>query len=76
MDPHGNIYELTDEQRAAMNNEQDAAEQILSEKIVALREDVARLDGYLRGREEEKLVREAKGKGANRDLSKFGGSPA
>lgn len=41
MDTHGNIYELTGEQRAKLLGE-------LSEESAQLREDTGRLDGYRR----------------------------
>ena len=52
MDKYGHIYALTDEEReAAMKSLHEVAEDE-AEKVAALREDVARLDGYLKARAE------------------------
>lgn len=50
MDPNGHIYMLTDDDREALR--QPFAEAVDAEKVVELREDVSRLDGYLRARAE------------------------
>ena len=67
MDAGGNIYELDSEQKAWIGGD------ALTEKQVAqVREDVARLDGFLKGRAEsdrrahERLVHDSKKEGTYR----------
>lgn len=63
MDPNGHIYELTEEDRQALLGEPT---KIADEEIAALKEDVARMEGYLKGRADSD--RPKRGKGANKDL--------
>lgn len=65
MDPHGHIYELSTDELAVLDENQPV--RIDETSLVALREDVARLDGYLRGRADSD--RPKRGKGANKDLA-------
>ena len=63
MDAGGNIYELTDEQRAVLDG--TVADGLTDEQVSTLKQDVARLDGFMRGRAEsdrgahEKLVHDS-----------------
>lgn len=68
MDPRGNIYELTDAERLTLDEiRTGGTEKIDQEKVAQLREDVARLDGYLKGRADSDAPK--RGKGANKDLA-------
>jgi len=64
MDPNGHIYEITDEEMAALRDE--CATEIPAEQIEQMKQDVARLEGYLKGRADSD--RPKRGKGANKDL--------
>lgn len=66
MDSSGDIYELSDEQKKILSGEEVI--DISNEEIIETKEDVARLDGFLRGRAEgsksrrhEKLVHDSSG---------------
>ncbi len=52
MNTEHRIYELTDAQRRAIEGERadDQGDGYDEEQVTRLREDVARLDGYLKGR--------------------------
>jgi hypothetical protein len=70
MDKEGLIYELTEEQKAYLKplayvNE---SQPVITEKILEAHEDVARLDGYLRGRADSDRSKRG-GKGNNSDLA-------
>ena len=52
MDKYGHIYELTAEEQAAALKDLREVTEAEQEKVAALREDVARLDGYLKARAE------------------------
>lgn len=78
MDRHGHIYALTDEERKKLDEQFPTYElapggkvyEMTAEekaKMDELREDAARLDGYLRGRADSD--RPKRGPGANRDLA-------
>ena len=67
MDPHGHIYELTEEEIVAANGQPFTGEPIDPSKLSEIREDMARLDGYLKGRADSD--RPKRGKGANKDLA-------
>lgn len=64
MDPNGHIYELTKEEQERLKKPR-GYDQTSHEAEV--REDVARLEGYLKGRAEGDISK--RGKGANKDLS-------
>lgn len=70
MDVSGRIYELSDEQLDYLNGGASIHERFERAKdaVVETFADVARLDGYLRGRSDEAR----RGAGVNRDLSKCG----
>lgn len=63
MDPNGHIYELTEEDKQALLGEPTP---ISEEDVAGLKQDVARLEGYLKGRADSD--RPKRGKGANKDL--------
>ncbi len=71
MDPNGHIYELTDAEKlaafAAVEESVEETETISKEQIQQLREDVARMHGYLKGRADSDAP--LRGKGANKDLA-------
>lgn len=52
MDKYGHIYGLSDEEREALTKDLHEVTADEAEKVAALREDVARLDGYLKARAE------------------------
>ena len=61
MDPHGHIYEIEpNEMKELLGAPREDA-------FAQAREDIARLDGYLRGRADSD--RPKRGKGANKDLA-------
>lgn len=66
MNRDGLIYELTDKDREVLSGIANADVEIDAAKVAELREDVARLDGFLRGRAESDAKR---GPGANKDLA-------
>ena len=78
MNKDHHIYELSEAEIAALNGERhdEAGDGFDDEQIAKLREDVARLDGYLKGRADSdgakfnEGLREGvkRGKGANKDL--------
>lgn len=59
------IYEMSETQIAALNGERhdDESDGFDEEQIAVLREDVARLDGYLKGRADSDSRRLGKGRG-------------
>lgn len=59
MDKQGYIYEITDEEMEALEVEDE-------KKLALIKEDMARLEGYLKGRADSD--RPKRGKGANKDL--------
>lgn len=63
MDPNGHVYELNDEEKKLLEKDR-SYDQTPQES--ELREDVARMEGYLKGRAEGD--RSKRGKGANKDL--------
>jgi anti-sigma factor RsiW len=68
MDKSFNIYELSDEDRAALEAETFKPFNEANEARTAeLREDVARLNGYLKGRADSDAPK--RGPGANKDLA-------
>lgn len=70
MDPHGHIYALSDEEREALLkpvSDAEVSDAEASARFDQTREDVARLDGYLRGRADSDAPK--RGKGANKDLA-------
>ncbi len=73
MDPNGHIYALSEEAVEALDGIRGAVKpkgltEALDEQMVSqFREDVARLDGYLRGRADSD--RPLRGAGSNRDLA-------
>lgn len=67
MDPRGHIYELSEEEQETLANPSPEPTAEERAKFDALREDVARLDGFLRGRAESDAPK--RGKGANKDLA-------
>jgi hypothetical protein len=67
MDSHGNFYELTEAQQKAMAGDGYEGKKIDGVVYERLREDVARLDGYLKARVE--IDAPKRGKGANKDLA-------
>ena len=64
MDKNGHIYEMTDEERRSLRTDFSPID---NEKIMELKEDEARLDGYLRGRADSDKPK--RGKGVNKDLA-------
>jgi hypothetical protein len=70
MDKEGLIYELTEEQKAYLNfpAQENKPRSIIEEQILKVHEDVARLDGYLRGRADSDRSKRG-GKGNNSDLA-------
>lgn len=64
MNKEGRFYELSEEERAALAGEETG---LGDAREAELREDVARLDGYLRGRAD--ADRPKSGPGSNRDLA-------
>jgi hypothetical protein len=62
MDKEGLIYELSEEQKTFLSNSTK------EEKIMEAREDVARLEGYLKGRADSDKSKRG-GKGNNSDLA-------
>ncbi len=52
MDANHHIYELSEAQRRALNGERadEQGDSFDEEQVAVMREDVARLDGYLKGR--------------------------
>jgi hypothetical protein len=60
MDKHGYIYEITNEEMEALEAEDE-------KKLALMKEDMARLEGYLKGRADSD--RPKRGKGANKDLA-------
>jgi hypothetical protein len=66
MDTSHRIYELTDEQIDALNAP-PASNPLAPEALATLCEDVARLNGYLKGRADSDAP--LRGKGANKDLA-------
>lgn len=70
MDKDYNIYELSEQERELLKEEV-----FDSKQAIELREDVARLEGYLKGRSEiGSMARgegpgKARGKGSNKDLA-------
>jgi hypothetical protein len=67
MDPRGHIYELTDEERESLLRPLPEVPEDEQENAATVREDVARLDGYLKARAEADAPK--RGKGANKDLA-------
>ena len=67
MDTRGNIYELTDAQRESLLGDGFETKKVDGINYDVLREDVARLHGYLKGRADSD--REKRGPGANKDLA-------
>lgn len=71
MNKDGLIYKLSDEEQEAAL----ASEPLNAAKAAELREDVARLDGYLRGRADSDRPKlgdgdgKARGPGSNKDLA-------
>ncbi len=63
MDKHGHFYELTDEQRKAVMGDGYEGTKIDGAAYEALLEDVARLDGYLKGRVEADAPKRARASG-------------
>jgi hypothetical protein len=77
MDKEGLIYELTEEQKAYLNSYSptgtetipgNESQPVIAEKILEIHEDVARLEGYLKGRADSDRSRRG-GKGNNSDLA-------
>lgn len=70
MDKDGLIYELDEEQKAYLNNLQNNTPTIsvIEKTMLPLLEDVARLDGYLKGRADSDRSKRG-GKGNNKDLA-------
>lgn len=64
MDPNWNIYEITDEEIEELRKANREA--FDEDRIAQMKEDVARLEGYLKGRADSD--RPKRGKGANKDL--------
>lgn len=67
MDTNGHIYMLTDEQRQAMAGDGYEGTKVDGVRYESLRQDVARLEGFLRGRAESDAPK--RGAGANKDLA-------
>jgi hypothetical protein len=63
MDKRGHIYELTEEDKESLSKSMNEP---VTADTVELREDVARLEGYLKGRADSD--RPNRGKGSNKDL--------
>lgn len=66
MNKDGLIYELTDEQRKALMGDGYEDKKIDGKRLDTLQEDVARLDGYLKGRADSDAPRIR----ANSDLTR------
>lgn len=69
MDPQGNFYELSDAQKEALSNAMNPKKTEVDET----REDVARLDGYLKARAEVDALKRKKlpdPERSNSDLSR------
>jgi hypothetical protein len=64
MDKRGHIYELTEEDKESLSKSMN--DEPVTADTVELREDVARLEGYLKGRADSD--RPHRGKGSNKDL--------
>lgn len=59
MDPHGHIYVMTDEEQERLHRELRGAVHPEVEEMMRVREDAARLDGYLRARAEADALKRA-----------------
>lgn len=68
------IYEMSEAQISALKGEPipDGSDGFDEEQVVTLREDLARLDGYLKGRADSDRAQMSRPNRPNRDLSKFG----
>lgn len=64
MDKRGHIYELTEEDKESLSKSMNEP---VTADTVELHEDVARLEGYLKGRADSDQLK--RGKGANKDLA-------
>ncbi len=69
MNKDHHIYELSEAERRALAGERpsDAEDGFDEEQVAVIREDVARLDGYLKGRADSDRTK--RGPGSNRDLA-------
>lgn len=67
MDKNGHIYALIDEEKARLLDPITEPSPKDKAKFDEVREDVARLDGYLRGRADSDAPK--RGPGANKDLA-------